>query len=321
MDRVITKLETCNMKHKIFKYLFAAVVLVLPLAASAQSLLLKAPKTTYNVGDSFQVSLNINTEGKSINTLSGKIQLPTSKLQILDVRYGNSIISLWVERPKADASAGTITFTGGVPGGFSGSAGPILSFGVKARAEGSASINLSDIKVLLNDGLGTEAAAKNGSLALSIKKATPPSPKADVGAKEEYVPPPDTTPPESFIPMISRHPTVADNKYFVSFFAVDKDSGISYYEIHEKPLIVTRITAKFDTKTERVESPYVLRGQYWTYKVVVRACDQAGNCIEGYAIKPLSPAIEAAFVLALVLIAIFITRWVYRPRHHLRRMV
>ncbi|OGF62283.1 hypothetical protein A2926_04305 [Candidatus Giovannonibacteria bacterium RIFCSPLOWO2_01_FULL_44_40] len=302
--------------------LIFVVISVLPFAASAQSLVLKAPKTTYNVGDSFQVTLSVNTEGKSINTLSGKIQFPTSKFQILDTRYGNSIISLWVERPTV--SGGTISFTGGIPGGFSGSAGPILSFGVKARAEGSASISLSDIKILLNDGLGTEAQASAAPFKLTIKKA-PPVPKATEDAapapKEVYVPPSDTSPPESFIPMISRHPTVADNKYFVSFFAVDKDTGIGKYQIREEPLIVSLITTKFNTELRDAESPYILKGQYWTYEVVVRACDQAGNCTEGFAVKPLSPAIEAAFILALVLISIFITRWIYKPRHPQHRMV
>src|SRR3989338_6492544 len=238
--------------------LIFVVISVLPFAASAQSLVLKAPKTTYNVGDSFQVTLSVNTEGKSINTLSGKIQFPTSKFQILDTRYGNSIISLWVERPTV--SGGTITFTGGIPGGFSGSAGPILSFGVKARAEGSAAINLKDIKILLNDGKGTElSGATSGILKLSIVKAAV-KPAVPAGApekpKEVYVPPPDIIPPENFIPLVSRHPTIGDNKYFVSFFAVDKDSGVSYYEVKEEPFIISRFTGRFNEDFVKTESLY-----------------------------------------------------------------
>ncbi|OGF49791.1 hypothetical protein A3I36_00295 [Candidatus Giovannonibacteria bacterium RIFCSPLOWO2_02_FULL_45_28] len=290
----------------------------MPFFASAENLNLKSAKTSYSVGDSFSVSLTLDTNGRSINTLSATIFADKTRLQIVDVRYGSSIISLWVERPKIDSS-GNIVFVGGVPGGFSGSAGPILTFGVRAKSEGQTNIGAKDIKILLNDGQGTElAGATSGILKLSISKASPQPAPAKPGEpapkekpKEEYIPPPDTTPPESFIPMISRHPSVADNKYFASFFAVDKDSGISYYEIQEKPLLLTQITANFDTKPARSESPYILKGQLWTYKIVVRAYDQAGNFMEGYAVKPLSPIAEIILVLILLAAAILITRWWY----------
>lgn len=282
---------------KFQKFIFIAITFFLPLGVYAQSLLLKAPKTTYTVGDSFQVTLSINTEGKQINTIAGTIKLPTSRFQIIDTRYGSSILTLWVERPKINVSAGTIIFAGGLPGGFSGSSGPILSFGVKAKSEGTGEIKLSDFSVLLNDGLGTEI--KNlslGALKLTISKVAPqkaPTPK--------YIPLPDTIPPESFIPLVSRHPTIADNKYFVSFSAVDKDSGISRYEIRERPLIITRITTKFDKGPETGETSYILKIQHWPTEVVVKAYDQAGNFTESSAKKPSSPLL-AFFGVAILLI-------------------
>ena len=322
MDRVITKLETHNMKHKIFQYLFAAVVLVLPFFAGAQSLLLKSAKTTYLAGDSFQATLSINTEGKQINTIAGTVKLPISNLQLLDVRYGSSILTLWVERPKINASAGTISFAGGVPGGFSGSSGPILSFSVLAKSAGSAEIKLSDFSILLNDGLGTEI--KNiglGSLKLAIQKA-PTTPKAPATKpaeppkpKEEYILPPDTTPPESFIPMISKHPTVADNKYFVSFSAVDKDSGVAYYEVSESPWLVSLFAKKFNKGPERTEPPYILKIQHWPTEIIVKAYDQAGNFKESSATKPPSAAFIASAVMILLLGSIGLTFW-FSTRHH-----
>ena len=309
-----------------FAFLFVAIS-VLPLWASAENLNLKSAKTNYNVGDSFTVSLTLDTKGQSVNTLSGIVVVPTSKLQILDVRYGNSIVTLWVERPAV--SGGTITFTGGTPGGFSGSAGPILSFGLRAKAEGSAAISLKDIKILLNDGKGTELDATSGTLKLSISKVSPPKPalKPAPAAEEKppetevYALPPDTVSPESFIPLISNHPSIENNKYFVSFFAVDKDSGILYYEIRERPQILTLITTKFDKEPVRAETPYVLEGQYWAYKVTVRAYDQAGNFTEGYTIKPLSFVVVVALISALVFIAVLIRRYIYKSRRPPRRMV
>ncbi|MDP3764757.1 MAG: cohesin domain-containing protein, partial [bacterium] len=266
---------------------FLLAISIFPLIAEAQGLILKSLKTTYNAGDSFSVSLSLDTKGQSVNTLSGKIQVPTSNLQILDVRYGSSIISLWVERPKIDSS-GNITFVGGIPGGFSGSNGPILTFGVRAKSEGQAAINIKDIKILLNDGKGTElAGATSGILKLIISKALP-KPAQEEEPKEAYIPPPDTVPPESFIPLVSSHPTIGDNKYFVSFFAVDKDSGVAKYEIVESPLILSLFTKRFDASPLTAETPYILKGQFWAYKITVRAYDQAGNFTDSFVIKPLS---------------------------------
>jgi len=318
-------MRNLNSKFKILIIIF----LLLPFFAGAQSLLLKSAKTTYQAGDSFQVTLSINTEGKQINTIAGTVKLLTSNLQLLDVRYGSSILTLWVERPKINASAGTISFAGGVPGGFSGSSGPILSFGVRAKSEGSAEIKLSDFSILLNDGLGTEI--KNvglGSLKLTIQKAAPPpkvpptKPAEPPKPKEEYIPPPDTIPPESFIPMISKHPTVAGNKYFVSFSAVDKDSGVAYYEIRERPRIITQITAKFDKGPERAEPPYILKIQHWPTEVNLKAYDQAGNAVSAAATKPPSTILTTFAVVILLLGSIWLTFWFSTGRHkRLRKRV
>jgi len=248
------------------------------------------------------------------------------KFQILDTRYGNSIISLWVERPKIDNAKGIISFAGGVPGGFGGSNGPILSFSLKAKKTGAEMVLLEGIKVLLNDGLGTEL--KNVSLktlSLTIKEP-PPLPKVEEKLPpkpeeekpvEVYLPPPDTIPPESFIPLVSRNPGVADNKYFVSFFAVDKDSGISHYEVSEEPIIISKLTSKFNLPWQTTESLFILRGQIWGYKIIVRAYDQAGNYTDGIAFKSFHPILILIFVVILIILAIIITY--FTSRRHMPR--
>ncbi len=308
------------MKNNFSKFIIIYLLAVLPVAALAENLNLKSAKTSYNAGDSFSVSLTLDTKGQSINTLGATIVADKTHLQIVDVRYGSSIISLWVERPAVNSAAGTITFTGGIPGGFSGSAGPILTFGVRAKSEGQGTISVKDIKILLNDGKGTELVATSGVLKFAIQKAVP-STKKEAAKKEVYAPPPDTIPPENFIPLVSRHPTIGDNKYFVSFFAVDKDSGISYYEIRESPLILSLITTKFDIESVRAETPYILRGQFWAYKITVRAYDQAGNYKDAFVQKPLHPMVVAAVVLILLILSVFWTRWIYKPRSRRKKLV
>ncbi|MFA4890589.1 MAG: cohesin domain-containing protein [Candidatus Paceibacterota bacterium] len=314
-----------------FIFLLSALCFLLSVApALAQSLILKSAKSSYNVGDSFSVSLSINTDGQAINTISGTISVPTDKFQIVDVRYGSSIVSLWVDKPKIDYNNGTIIFTGGIPGGYNGSNGPILSFGLKAKKVGSAVVGLQDIKVLLNDGIGTEL--KNislNTLSLNISEApakpvqeTPAEPEKNppAGGEEIYAPTPDITPPENFIPVISRHPSIENNKFFASFFAVDKDTGISYYEVEEKPFLLSLVTDKFNKPFIKADSPNILRGQYWSYRVIVRAYDQAGNYTTGFADKPFSPIILLIFVLILIAISIIVTRFVSHPQRR-KKMV
>ena len=297
-----------------FCFLFSAI------PALAQSLDLKSAKSSYNVGDSFSVSLSLNTDGQSINTISGAVSIPTDKFQIMDVRYGSSIISLWVDKPAINYGNGTIIFTGGIPGGYNGSSGPILSFGLKAKKVGSDVVGLQDIKVLLNDGIGTEL--KNISLktlSLNISEAPPKlikeTPAVPDKTEEIYAPAPDIIPPENFIPVVSRHPSIENNKFFASFFAVDKDTGISYYEVEEKPFLLSWITDKFNKPFIKADSPNILRGQYWSYRIVVRAYDQAGNYTTGFADKPFSPVVLLIFVVILILAAVLITRYASRRQH------
>lgn len=312
---------------KFFIVLFVLISgLSLSSEAFAQSLSLKSVKSEYRVGDSFAVSLAINTDGKPINTVSGTIIVPPEMLKIIDVRSGNSIISLWVERPHEDVGRGTIAFTGGVPGGFNGSDGPIVSFGVRAARAGSVTLDVRDFRVLLNDGEGTEVNASIKPLTITIKEAAPkpvpppskkgeevlPPPAPSPEPQEVYQPAPDTVPPEPFAPLISQHPSVADNKFFVSFFAVDKDSGISHYEIREEPVVLSWFTNVFSADWVRGESPFVLRNQLWINRVRVRAYDNSNNVIESVAVKPLD--LIVIWILVIILIVIIAALMIYISR-------
>lgn len=295
--------------------LISIVWVFLPFLVYAQSLNLSAPKVSYKVGDSFLVSLNINTNGQSINTVSGKILVPVDKFNIVETRSGNSILSLWVEKPQVNYSTGEISFSGGLPGGYNGSQGPILSVGLKAKKTGSAIVKLSDFTVLLNDGLGTQLQSLTlGSLNLSIKEMPPkavPKPeekKEEVKEEEVYQLPVDSVPPEPFVPIISRHPSISENKYFVSFSAVDKDSGIFFYEIKEKPWILSFFGEKFSTPWVKVNNPpHVLQNQLWINNVKIKAYDNAGNFTEGMATKPLHPIILWIFIISSMFTSVLLT--------------
>lgn len=303
------------MKNKIGKIilqLLLVVLFVFPNFATAESLDLRTAKTSYRVGDSFEVSVVVDAGSNSINTISGKISIPTDFFNVSNLRYGNSIVTLWVEKPTI--VNGQISFAGGIPGGFNSKTGQVLTFSLKAKKVGSASITTNDVSLLLNDGFGTPLSGLTPSnLRLTIIEALPPqpiTPKKDEEKQiipepkvEVYVPPADTNPPEGFIPLISQHPNIADSKYFVSFSAVDKGSGISHYEVKEIP----QYLPFWETEWEISEGLYILKNQLWMTRVVIRAFDQEGNYIDGEAYKPIDPTL--AGLISIVVAGLILHVW------------
>jgi len=258
--------------------------------ARAETVFLKSSSTRYSVGQSFIVNLICDTSGNVINTISGSVHIPSDMFEVSDIRYGNSVVSLWVDKPRYDEKQGVLYFSGGVPGGFSSSDAPIVSFVMHAKKAGRARIGLPDFSLLLNDGSGTE-----------VEKVTLPSYDVRVtestgGSQESFVAQKDNLPPEDFEVVVSTDRTVSDGKYFVSFFAVDKDSGIDHYEIMEAPFLMPFLRSGWVLS----DSPYVLRNQLWITKVTVRAYDGAGNYKDSCVTSPIGGVVYGILFVVVV---------------------
>ncbi|MFH1451003.1 MAG: cohesin domain-containing protein [bacterium] len=85
----------------------------------------------------------------------------------------------------------------------------------------------------------------------------------------------DATPPEPFIPKIGKEKSVYEGKYFLSFSAEDKASGVDYYEVYESKKELFKKESSSGWK--KVKSPYVLENQLLNGVIKVRAVDKAGN--------------------------------------------
>ena len=85
----------------------------------------------------------------------------------------------------------------------------------------------------------------------------------------------DATPPEPFDLQIGREPSVFEGKYFLSFNAIDRSSGVDNYEIFEgrKKLFSKEIIGEW----RKGKSPYVLEDQELKSIIRVKAVDKAGN--------------------------------------------
>lgn len=129
---------------------------------------------SFEEGSTFQVPILVNTKGRSINGIEVRVNFDSNRLSIINQTGGVSIIGVWVEPPKYDNTKGTASYVGVIPGGITTGAGLIGTITFKAKAPGSASVVLaSNTKILLNDGLGTEALTDLGRSNYTILPKAP----------------------------------------------------------------------------------------------------------------------------------------------------
>ncbi len=127
----------------------------------------------YQVGDTFQVSILLDTENQEINTIEASLLFPADKLQIVSPTAGSSIINIYTTPPRFNNLTGRIDVAGGIPGGVKTGKGLITTITFKARASGSTNIRfLDNSKALLNDGRGTDAL--NSSRGANYQLILPP---------------------------------------------------------------------------------------------------------------------------------------------------
>ncbi|MCA9361242.1 hypothetical protein KC845_01650 [Candidatus Kaiserbacteria bacterium] len=142
--------------------------------AEAATLSLSPNTGVYTSGQTFSVSVRINTEGKPINAAEGTLSFNPSLMSVVSVAKG-SLFNLWTAEPAFSNSAGTISFSGGNPAGYTGSAGTVLTITFRANGSGASKLSFSNGAVLAADGKGTNVlnSMNSGSYTISSKATTP----------------------------------------------------------------------------------------------------------------------------------------------------
>lgn len=165
--------------------LFATALFLVPAFASAATMSLSPGTGVYQVGGTWTTRVVVNTAGKPINAAEGTLSFNTSELQVLGISKGASIFSLWTIEPTFSNATGKVTFGGGSPQGYTGSAGTVMSITWKAKANGTPKVNFSSGSVLAADGQGTNVLTgmTGGTYTVSVASASP---------EPEYVAPANT---------------------------------------------------------------------------------------------------------------------------------
>lgn len=295
----------------IFCFLFSVVS-----QTHAARLYLETKEHEVGIGQRMEIVLRIDSEGETVNALEGTIYTPAF-LEVEAIRDGNSLISLWVERPEVRSDQ-HILFSGIVPNGWRGSSGVVFSFIAETNADsGSAeedTIAFRGARVLLHDGEGTETVTKTEPLAIRVDDSIPLFDFVEIAE--------DTEPPEPFTPQIAQDPNIFSGDHFLVFAAQDKQSGIDHYEVLETR---TYLEDEEAGPWEVAESPYRIKDQRFKSLVYVRAIDRAGNTrvaifkpslfdviTEPIFGKPITslPAIGMGIVLLLIILLVYrVIRW------------
>ena len=142
--------------------------------AAGASLYLSPASKSYNIGQSFTVSVFVSSAEQAMNAAQGTISFPADKLSVISISKSGSVVSLWTQEPSFSNGAGTINFEGIVLNpGFTGSAGKMISINFTTKAAGDAIVSFSSGSILANDGKGTSILAGFGNARFNVESGVP----------------------------------------------------------------------------------------------------------------------------------------------------
>ncbi|MEK7606368.1 MAG: hypothetical protein AAB458_02130 [Patescibacteria group bacterium] len=280
--------------QRFFTYIFILFLFFGAFHASAAILLVEEGVIPENGERSF--SLMLDTEGETVNAIEGQITVSGDAL-LSDVRDTASIVSLWVTPLTIKDNA--LFFSGTIPGGFTGK-GEVLTLVFKGTASGNISINIGDVSVFYDDGLGTQTDIAPTSIIRDVVLGAAADPAIT-----------DTIPPEPFsIGLINVGMTPEEPLYALIFATDDKQTGIDHYEVQERGRGDDVYTMWVSTA-----SPYVVQDQTLSSHFAVRAYDNAGNVQEEvYKPEGGKGMIGGVLILLGLIVLVMVVRYARRLR-------
>ncbi len=255
-----------------------AVFFSFTFSTMASTISFRTDSVTVGTASPFSVDVFIDST-VSVNAINIVIPLPKS-VDLVGISDANSVINLWVDRPKLDDKH-NLVLSGLIPGGYKGMDGRLLTIKLRSASTGTINLIASTDSVAYTNTENTKPDVIS-SKSLSIKFV---SGKQNTSTDIE-----DTTPPENFIPVYVQLPDGESTKWAVGFFAQDKGSGVKEYLVAEsKKKIDITDTEKLQSLSWVVsDSPSSLIDQKRYSYVYIKAVDNKGNI----RIATLAPAIQ-----------------------------
>jgi Cohesin domain len=164
---------------------FLLTIIAFPVTAFGATLRLSPETGVYTVGNTFTTNVVMNTGGKPVNAADAQLTFNPKELTVVSVNRASSVFNLWTLEPTFSNSAGTVSFGGGSPTGYTGASGNIMTVTFRTVTAGTAKVNFKTGSILAADGLGTNVltAMNGGTYTVGAQSTTPPP---------EYTPPANT---------------------------------------------------------------------------------------------------------------------------------
>lgn len=192
------------------RFFYALPVLLLTLlfsahTAEAATIYLTPETATYQVGQSFDVDVRINSTDKGFNAAELSVLFPKDVLEVKSLTYapGVSVFNFWLDTPYFSNTSGIVGFIGGATQPVVSSSAVVLKISFIAKNVGDAVIAISDAAVTASDGTGTNilTGTQNARFIVIPSSTTPEAPVAaptqpvkPEGEKVQTVPTPSTQP-------------------------------------------------------------------------------------------------------------------------------
>jgi hypothetical protein len=283
---MINKMTTIGQRIILFSTALG-LVFVSAATAHAARLYIDPASSSYAPGQDFEAAVRLDTQKSCINAAGVSLRYPNAILQAVDFKQAGSIFSLWIDNGTIKQNYGTVSFTGGVPGGYCGKAagdtgetnvlGTIIFRVATSTAQAGALTTadigfLSDTALYLDDGLGTTLTPSTTGATYQILSQG--NVTSSVWQQELQN---DKLPPEMFQIGLYRDPSIFNGKYFITFSTIDKQTGVDHYEVLEQDANGNVKGTETPAVWKIATSPYLLTDQSLQSAVMVRATDKAGN--------------------------------------------
>ena len=168
---------------RIVFYAFLALVVVWyvtsPDRARADDALLylSPPTALVTIGETFTVTVMLDTGGDPINAAEGSVTINADDLEVVNISPAGSIFASWITEPVFDAGSGVISFSGSTgQNGYTGNAGTIFTMTLRALRNTDSQVWFSQgAAVLAADGQASNVLSqlRSGTYTLTSREVVP----------------------------------------------------------------------------------------------------------------------------------------------------
>jgi hypothetical protein len=258
---------------------FIAMMCFGSMKAEAATLFISSSNAGTSVGKTIVVRVVVNSSGQSINAISGGVTFSNDLLTLTNVSKSASIVTLWAQEPSFSNASGTISFQGVILNGYTGGYGTVLTLTFRAKAQGTATIDLASgsSSVLLNDGQGTNVLAGTSGATIAIGKGILPPPQV-----QQPVPQPNPAPsaiaptvPQTLPVFTEYQDRLLSENFIVAKGTADPNSTFTITLTHVLADGTTTITQTPMTATSNGTFTYVSDQKVaaGTYRLVITTAD------------------------------------------------